>query len=401
MATFAFAGEKALYTFQSGSDCAPYGALISDSAGNLYGTTYGDRSHYGTVFQLTPGSGSWTKNVLHSFAGGVDGRNPVVGLVRDQAGNLYGTAPIGGASSSGVVFQLTPGSGGWTENVIYTFTGGADGAEPYASLVLDQAGNLYGTTSQGGATGNGVVFQLTPGSGGWTESVLYSFTGANDGGWPMAPLVLDQSGNLYGTTTQGGTAGVGVAFKLSPEVGRLRPLASTLTGTLRPQAGNWTETVLYSFTGGNDGGQPQGGLTREQDGSLYSTTQGGGSDQSGVVFKLRPNISALPGASSPWTETSIYSFTGGDDGANPDTGLLLDQAGKLDGTAQTGGGGFGVVFRMTPGSSGWTNSVLYTFTGGADGGFPESTLMQDSAGNLYGTTVAGGQGCGVVYQITP
>jgi uncharacterized repeat protein (TIGR03803 family) len=375
--------EKAIYTFQGGSDCAPYGALISDPAGNLYGTTYGGRFQSGTVFQLTPGSGAWTETVLHTFNGGNDGKNPVVGLVRDPAGNLYGTAPAGGASNAGVIFEMTPGSEGWTESVIYTFTGGADGSQPYAGLILDQAGNLYGTTSQGGSTNNGVAFKLAPGSGGWTESVLYTFNGTSDGGTPQAPLMFDQAGNLYGTTTQGGAAGAGVAFKLTPA------------------NGGWSESVLYAFTGGNDGGDLEAGLVRGQNGILYGTANAQGSDDLGTVFQLRPDVNALPGAAGNWTANALYSFDGGDGGANPNSGLLLDQAGNLDGTAEDGAAGWGVVYRLTPGSNGWSQSVLYTFTGGPDGGFPESSLLQDNAGNLYGTTVAGGQSCGVVYEITP
>ena len=322
----------------------------------------------------------------------------MVGVVRDQAGNLYGTAPIGGADNHGVVFELTPGSGGWTETILYTFTGGNDGAMPYSSLILDQAGNLYGTTSQGGAGGSGLVYELSPSSGGWSETVLYSFTGGDDGGWPMGALLFDPAGNLYGTTSQSGSGGWGGVFKLAPNPGMLQPGA---VGKGRPGAGSWTETTLYSFTGGDDGAQPEAGLARDQYGSLYGTANGGGTGQAGVVFRVRPNVSALPIPIGPWTESALYSFTGGDDGANPNTGVVLDQAGNLDGTAQTGGAGWGVVFRLTPGAGGWSPNVLYSFTGGTDGGFPESTPMLDSAGNLYGTTVAGGSGCGVVYEITP
>ena len=211
-AAVAFAGETVLYSFAGGNDCQPYGSLIQDPSGNLYGTTFGDPyTHYGSVYELTKGSdGTWTESVLYTFQGGNDGRNPAAGLVRDQAGNLYGTEPTAGANHAGVVFELSPSSGGWTEKIIYTFTGGADGGQSYASLTLDQAGNLYGTTTQGGSTGNGVVFQLTPGSAGWTQSVLYSFTGGDDGGWPMAPVAFDAAGNLYGTAEKNGPGNAGV-----------------------------------------------------------------------------------------------------------------------------------------------------------------------------------------------
>lgn len=386
----ASAGENVLYTFQGGNDCQPYGALISDPAGNLYGTTYGDRlEHPGAVYQLTPGSGgTWTETVLHTFGTGNDGKNPVVGMVRDQAGNLYGTTPIGGASNHGVVFELSPSSNGWTETILYAFTGGADGAMPYAIPILDQAGNLYGATSQGGSSNNGVVFKLTPGSGGWTETVLYTFSGGGDGGWPIAPLTFDPAGNLYGTTSQGGAGGWGNVFKLAPT------------------SNGWVQSVLYAFTGADDGAQPQAPLVRDPFGSLYSTVPGGGSGSAGVVFRVRPPASAMPSLSGAWDENVLYSFTGGNDGAGPNNGVIFDQAGNLDGVAPVAGsGGFGVVYQLMPGSTGWSQNVLYSFTGGADGGFPEAPVLLDSAGNIDGTTIAGGNvsgrnGCGVAFQIS-
>ncbi len=277
--TFASAGENVLYSYPGGNNCAPYGGVISDPAGNLYGTTYGSHVQFGTVYELTRGAdGTWTQMVLHTFAGGNDGRNPVEGLVRDQAGNLYGTVPIGGAGNSGAVFELSPGSGGnWTWNILYSFTGGNDGAIPYSSLVLDASGNLYGTTSQGGATGNGVVYELSPGSGGWTQTVLYTFNGTDDGSWPSGPLTFDQAGNLYGTTTQAGADGWGTVFKLAPS------------------SNGWTPSILYTFTGDADGADPEYGVIRDRNGILYGTTTGGGSGEAGTVFQLRPNPSAMPG----------------------------------------------------------------------------------------------------------
>ncbi len=379
---FAASNEKVLYTFQGGNDCAPYGTLVADQSGNLFGTTYGSRQNPGAAFELTQNSGVWTETVLHTFTGANDGRNPEVGLVADAAGNYYGVTPIGGTGNDGVVYELSKGSGGWTETVLYTFTGGTDGAIPMSGLIIDQAGNLYGTTSQGGGTGNGVVFKVAKGSGGWTESVLYSFNGTDDGGWPMAPLIFDPYGNLYGTATQGGPAGVGVVFKLTP--------------------GNngWTETVLHGFTGADDGGQPQGGLVRNSVGQLFSTTDGGGSDGAGTVFQLAPSAVAPPMLTNVWKEDVLYNFTDSTDGANPYTGLVLDQAGNLDGTTEGGGSGWGVIFQLIPSPSGWTQNVLYSFAGSADGGFPESTPVVDGSGNVYGTTIAGGQGCGVAYQLS-
>ena len=378
--------ENVLYAFQGNNDCAAYGSLILDPAGNLYGTTFGGFVVNGEVYELSPSGSGWTQTILHTFAGGSDGRNPVTGLVRDQSGNLYGTTPAGGSSDRGVVYELSPNGSGWTETVLYAFSGGNDGAIPYSGLILDQAGNLYGATSQGGAGGNGgngLVFKLTRGSSGWTESVLYTFTGGNDGSFPQGNLLFDPAGNLYGTTTQGGVGGWGTAFKLTPS------------------AGGWTETTLHGFTNGNDGAQPMSGVIRDRSGVLYGTANGGGSGSLGVVFQLRPYPTIQSTTRAGWMETPIYRFTGGSDGAGPDTGVIFDQAGNLDGAAGGGGSGWGVVYQLTPGSSGWTESVLYTFTGGADGRFPESTVTIDSPGNLYGTTVAGGTGCGVVYQIPP
>lgn len=382
----ASAGENVLYTFQGGNDCQPYGALISDLSGNLYGTTSGDRfSHPGTAYELTPGSGgTWTETVLHTFGTGTDGRNPVVGMVRDSAGNLYGTTPIGGASNHGVVFELSPGSNGWTETILYAFTGGNDGAMPYAIPVFDQAGNLYGVTSQGGSSNQGVAFELSPGSNGWTEKVLYTFSGGNDGGWPIAPLVFDQAGNLYGTASQGGAGGWGTVFKLTPA------------------SNGWVQSVLYAYTGGNDGAQPQSPIVRDRFGNLYSTATGGGTGEAGVVFQVRPPASAAPSFSGTWNNNVLYNFMGEDDGSGPNNGVVFDQVGNLDGVAPTSGsGGYGVVYQLTPGSTGWSQNVLYSFTGGADGGFPESPAILDGAGNIDGTTIAGGQGnCGVAYQIS-
>jgi uncharacterized repeat protein (TIGR03803 family) len=385
--SMASAGENVLYNFPAGDGCAPYGSLISDPAGNFYGTTYGDREHFGTVYQLTLGSGgAYTQTVLHTFLGGADGRNPVVGLVRDQAGNLYGTVQLAGGGSAGTVFEMTPASNGtWTESTIYTFTGGTDGAVPLSPLIMDAAGNLYGTTSQGGSTGNGVIYELSPNSGGWTETVLYNFNGGDDGSAPAGTLLFDNAGSLYGTASGGGADGAGTVFKLAPANGA------------------WNFSLLYTLTGGDDGSDPEGGLARDRNGVLYGTANGGGSGLSGTVFQVRPSISALPGISAPWMARVLYAFSSGDDGGNPDTGVTVDQAGNLNGTSESGGaGGFGVVFRMTPGSTGWSQSVLYSFSGGADGGFPESRVMMDGAGNIYGTTVSGGASqCGVAYQITP
>ena len=276
--------EKVLCNFRDPKDgVAPFAVLTVDSAGNLYGTTIaGGSDGYGTVFQLTPGAGGkWTEKALHSFRG-TDGRGPFGGLIFDASGNLYGTTSSGGANpgclkynaSCGTVFQLTPGKDGkWTEKVLHTFGKGNDGATPDGSLILDAAGNLFGTTYYGG-NGNGTVFQLAAANGKWTEKVLYSFcsvSGCTDGVNPYSGLVFDSARNLYGTTVVGGAAGDGVVFKLTAAAG-----------------GKWSEKVLHSFRGGEDGAYPVGGLTFDATGHLYGTTEGGGMTGNGTVFEITP-----------------------------------------------------------------------------------------------------------------
>jgi uncharacterized repeat protein (TIGR03803 family) len=358
--------HNVLHSFTGVADGAtPYAGLVRDASGNLYGTTTaGGASNRGTVFKLyTTGK----ETLLHSFTGGADGATPYAPLVLDPSGNLYGTATAGGASNSGTVFKVdTTGA----ETVLYTFTGGADGKTPDAPLVLDPSGNLYGTTSAGGATNSGIVFKLdTTGA----ETVLYTFSGGADGKTPTGGLVRDAAGNLYGTTNDGGRpracflgyVGCGVVFKLDT------------TGT---------ETVLYTFTGGTDGGNPYyAGLVRDASGNLYGTTSAGGASDSGTVFKL----------DTTGTETVLYSF--GNGGVEPFAGLVRDAAGNLYGTTTNGGSGFGTVFKLD--TSG-TETLLHTFAGGADGATSYAGLVLDAAGNLYGTTTAGGDSSfGTVFEI--
>jgi uncharacterized repeat protein (TIGR03803 family) len=330
--------EKLLHFFNGNDGSNPAAGLIFDQAGNLYGTTEAGggsrrcRGGCGVVFKLTRNpNGSWKEKVLHQFGKGgtQDGANPnYAGLIFDQAGNLYGTTTKGGATNHGVVFKLTPNpDGSWTETVLYSFKAHNDGSHPYAGVIFDQAGNLYGTTAIGGAYSRGTVFELTPNpDGSWAESVLYTFTGNQDGGTTDAGLIFDQAGNLYGTTAFGGASGAGTVFELTPN-----------------PDGSWTETVLYSFKSNNDGSYPHAGVIFDQAGNLYGTTINGGVTNGGVVFKLTPN----PDGS--WTETVLYSFsTGGDDGTWPAGNLIFDQAGNLYGTTNYGGSGDGVVFKLTP-----------------------------------------------------
>ena len=351
-----------------GSNPFDFGSLVRDSAGNLYGTAFaGGASNNGVVFKLDDHTRKQT--VLHSFTGSpTDGAAPAAGLIRDKAGNLYGTTTSGGTTGYGVVFKVDPSG---METVLYSFTGGADGANPQAGLARDSAGNLYGTTSSGGTSGNGVGFTLDPTG---KETVIYSFTGGANGALPYARLVRDLAGNLYGTTISGGTTGNGVVFKLDP-------------------TGN--ETVLYSFTGGTDGRAPVAGLVRDPAGNLYGTTTIGGDLSAfgglgcGVVFKL----------DSTGKETVLYSFTGGADGCQPFAGLVRDAAGNLYGATESGGNSnFGVVFKLDITGK---ETVLHTFTG-PDGLQVDAGLVRDAKGNLYGTTVgSGASGYGVVFKLTP
>ncbi len=310
--------------------------------GNLYGTTWeggqGDCQEgggCGTVFKLQPSPTScksflcpWILTVLYRFSGS-DGANPAGEVVFDQAGSLYGTTVYGGTGSCtdgcGVVYKLTPSSGGWTESVIHNFVAGDDGALPSAGLIFDAAGNLYGTAAEGGSGGAGILYELTPSNGGWTETILHNFQGS-DGSFPPSTLIADRSGNLYGVTNLGGSAGGGTAFELS-------------------NPGNWTYAVLYNFAA-NSG--PYGSLIFDTAGNLYGTTSNGGANKIGTVFKLSPSDGG-------WTETVLHTFAGIPDGAFPYSSVTFDANGNLYGTASAGGGflqicvnGCGTVFEITP-----------------------------------------------------
>jgi uncharacterized repeat protein (TIGR03803 family) len=341
---------------------------------------------------VIPNGGSGSENALYSFAGGSDPKVPYAGLVFDKAGNLYGTTEFGGTDNQGTVFEITSNANGtWTESVLYNFTGSSDGGQPYASLVFDSAGNLYGTTSFGGSSncnlGCGTVFKLTPGSSGWNETVLYTFTGGSDGRQPSARVLLDAAGNLYGTTVFGGnigsvcSTGCGTVFKLT--------LGSS----------GWTESVLYAFEGGADGASPYAPLTFDAAGNLYGTASAGGASNNGTIFKLTPGSSA-------WTESTLHTFNGGYNGKLPYGDLILDAAGNLYGTAFQGGAGYGLVYELLNSQGGFKERVLHDFYN-TPAGNPVAGLVMDSAGNLYGTTMLGATetscagGCGALFKMTP
>ncbi len=383
--------ETILYNFTgaNGDGKYPDAGLAIDSKGNLYGTTSGGGSNAGEcgsygcgiVFEVNTSLG---ESILHTFTGtGGDGWRPDANnVILDSSGNVYGTTLLGGNSGCngggcGIAFKLSTSG---TETILHTFAStSGDGSEPLAGLLMDGLGNLYGTTSEGGtgssecAFGCGTVFKI---SSAGTESVLYSFTDLNgDGGYPYGDLILDSEGNLYGTTAGGGSSGNGTVFKLSS---------------------SGVETVLYSFQGGgSDGLAPQGGLVMDSSGNLYGTTYYGGTSNDGIVFEL----------SSSGKETILHVFSGTNgDGANPDGSgsLILDANGNLYGTTTAGGSSScncGIVFKLNISTG--VETILHTFAGGADDGSTPTTLIADANGNLYSTTSSGGtDDVGTVFKIT-
>lgn len=416
------------------------------------------------VIALSAGAAAQQEKVLHAFGAGTDGTGPNGGLISDAAGNLYGTTAGGGIYESenitaGTVFELSQVEGGdWTKTTLHGFGGRSDGAGPSGGLVADAAGNLYGTTAFGGNNGGcvggpayqggcGVVFQLQPPAtkdGAWSYQVVYYFQGGTDGAYPYGELVFDAAGNLYGTTAEhgGGWSSAGTVYELSPAAGR------------------WTLTTLHVFNGGKDGDRPMVGVIRDVAGNLYGSTCGGGAFQGGMVFELAPRASVgwgekvlhnfnsnstdgscpgrltfdstgnifgatlgggssgsgsgngtvfelTPSVSGGWREQVLHRFNGASDGSIPETGLIFDAAGNLWGDTTLGGVyNVGTVFELTPSAGGWTEKILHSFSGGSDGMNPSGALFMDSAGDLYGATIGGGVnagefGSGTVFVIRP
>lgn len=333
---------------------------------------------------VSTASASSTK-VIYSFAGGNDGEYLDTDLVMDGAGNIYGTSVQGGKFGSGTVFELSHSASGWTHTVLYSFTGASDGGEPYKGVTLDSEGNLYGTAVTGGTGscdgGCGVVFKLSNSGGTWTQTVIHHFTGSNDGSGPGSGLTFDRRGNLYGMTPTGGAYGLGVVYQLEPQTN-----------------GSWELRVLHAFTGGDDGSSGSAGrLILDHEGNLYGVTTVGGANGDGIVFELTR-------AETGWTLLPLYAFKDQPDGALPYGGLIFDKAGNLYGTTYYAGVyDVGTVYKLTPASGSWTETVLYSFKGGTDGSSPISTLVSDKAGNLYGTTSDGGTSCacGVIFKLAP
>ena len=370
----------------------PAAGLVMDGLGNLIGTAAGgDSSYYGgVIFQV---SSQGVESLVYNFPTLSEGLAPNGWLAKDSSGNFYGTTAGGGYTAGqckrfagcGLVYKLTGG----TEQVLYDFRGLSDGQEPNGGLILDKNGNLYGTTYKGGQGDGGkpgTVFELSPTG---SESILHRFgSSKSDGKLPTSGLVMDKKGNLYGTTSAGGAIG---------SYGPGLPCVERC-GTVYEVTAAGVEKTLYTFKGSKngDGAAPFASLILDSSGNLYGTTYAGGAYGYGTIFKLTP----------AGVETILYSFIGLPDAGNPVGRLLMDGQGNMYGTTSFGGMyGDGAVFEL---SASGTESVLYSFTGGADGSSPFDGLVMDRAGNLYGTTEVGGnfnnscpEGCGVVFKVVP
>ena len=410
-------GFQVIHSFTGAGDGAyPLAGLTLDATGNLYGTSSSllnlESCPTGclVVYELSPDGEGWNFATLFTGQNASQGSTPASSMVWRPGGALYGTTMYGGTGSGcasgfgcGVIFKLTETNGNWTESEVYPFTGLPNGNFPKGELAFDSAGNLYGTTSGGGSTvgcpgggclGNGVVYELALASGTPAESVLYTFgaTRVNDGIAPAGGVVIDSAGNLYGTTLQGGDLDYGTVFELAPD------------------GSNWAETILYSFTGGDNGVWPAGGVILDAGGNLYGSTEynyqaGGG----GTLFELSPS-------GNRWVHDVLYDFPSPSCGtppchlgAGPVSNLIMDRSGNLYGTTSVDGQyGCGSVFKLARSGEGWSYSSLHEFSCGIDGANPSGSLVMDSLGNLYGTTTGGGltdyycnSGCGVVFEIMP
>ncbi len=361
-----------IYSFTGGADGGnPVDGFLIGPEGNLFGTaSTGGSSGAGVVFKLTE---TGVQKVLYNFTGGADGANPNSRLIFDASGNFYGTTFAGGADGAGTVFKLTQAG---VETVLHSFKGGTDGANPIAKLTFDSEGNLYGTTSAGGAYGGGTVFEVSKGG---TETVLHSFGYGTDGSDPVAGVSITKKGEIFGTTSTGGSSGYGTIFALTAS------------------KSGWKETILHSFALQSDGGTPYAGLVFDQSGNLYGTTTAGGEggeNGGGTIFKLTPSAGRLT--------FSVLDGLAGYGISGTYRNVILDASGNIYATTHCDGSySAGTVYELTPSGSTWNYNPLYEFTGGSDGLYSFSNLVFDKQGNLYGTTKYGGAGYGVAFKITP
>lgn len=373
-----------LHSFTGGADGdEPVAGLTQSGANAFYGTTAnGGTTGNGVVYRLSRAGTGWILTPLFAFPGGYYGELPEARAIVGPNGSLFGTTFRGGYYDNGTVFNLTPpvtactaALCSWTNDVIYRFLGGSDGDNPgMGDLVFDPEGNIYGTTVSGGTSGVGTVYELTPVNGGWTENLLYQFPSSSGGQEPYSGVILDHTGNLYGTASLGGAHGRGVVYELSPS------------------GSGWTESVLYSFQDNGDGAYPYSGLIFDQSGNLYGTTSGGGAYP--TVFELSPS------QGGGWTFSLIHTFPGA---YTPYAGVTMDAAGNLYGDTLGGAYGYGEIFKLTPNpNGGWNFTDLYDFFGAEDGGDPYGTVLVDGHGNVFGTAADGGaHSRGVVWEVTP
>src|SRR5262249_12724223 len=338
-----------LYSFGGSPDAvSPAAGLIADGAGNFYGTaTAGGKNAKGAVFELSPvAGGEFNETVLYDFARQADGGGPALPFLMDAARNLYGTTKVGG-TGNGVVFELSRQANKWKETVLYTFAGGSDGKFPVAGLVLDASGNLLGTTSRGGASDLGVVFQLSPSPSGWTEKVIHSFKAGTDGNQPQAGLVFDRSGRLYGVTLDGGI------YRL----------------TRNKKTGVWHYKQLYCMCN-TQSASVYGDVLVDSHFHIYGTANSAQNESLGMVFEVA-HVSGV------WTLSKLHGFSGKPDGSMPRTGLVRDAAGNLYGTTLMGGANnFGAVFKVSQSGGQWNETVVYSLAGPiGDGSGPLGDLL--------------------------
>lgn len=400
--------ESVLYSFGGPDGAGPLYGIIGDGNGDIFGVTvFGGTRSIGTVFELSPGGTGYSESVLYNFRGPQDGDKPT-GIVRDADGELFGFTAIDGPGGGGTVFKLAPARSGYRFSLLYAFPSNFYAFGPLGAPVLGKLGGLYGVTQGGGIGNSGIVFKLTPAGKSYTYSAIYSFPGGAGGYLPQAGLTSDSHGAIYGTTYYGGymnqcsNAGCGEVFKITP----------TATG--------YRESTLYQFQSSQDGAQPFGVLTVDNNtGDVYGTTEYGGTGRHGgcgTVFKLKRTPAG-------YKHSILYNFNG-QDGCLPEGQVFLGPSGTLFGTVAIGGFGCagigcGVVYELVPSGNQYVHSTLYAFAGpnhGAyDGAEPEQTnLIADASGALYGTTRSGGSklscgdggpggalGCGIVFKIVP
>lgn len=364
-----------LYNFTGSSDGGyPIERVLNLKSGNLFGVTgSGGANFYGAVYELVNSGGTYTQQVIYSFTGtGGDGCYPYSELLMDKSGNLFGTTNSCGSSGYGTVFELMNSGGSYTETVLHSFSY-SDGAYPYGALAMDKSGNLFGSTSGGGTSGYGTVWELSGG----TLTTLASLDYSTMGGYPYGGVNMDPSGNLWGTACCGGANSDGVVFELTNS------------------GGNWTYNTVHAFNY-TDGASPYyGRVTIGKGGNIYGTACCGGTSGYGVVWFLK-------NSGGTWTESTLYNFTNsGGDGGYPYGGLGFSRKGHLYGTTYYGGtNSYGTAFELIHGSSGWTETVLYDFAY-SDGGYPFAGANADKKGNFFGVTDIGGTGgAGTVFMIT-